>query len=128
MKSLLVLALGAALLAACVDPPAPITTPRTPPPPPVACTLKKPASCAGTIPSYEKDVLPILKRACFACHAGDGMAVEDHDFSKTAVALAQRSRMGVQVAACAMPPRQVPFAPADAEVLLMWTSCGGDEK
>jgi hypothetical protein len=77
-------------------------------------------------PSFEKDVLPILKRSCFPCHAGDGMAAEDHDFSKMDVLLAQRSRVTVQVAACAMPPRQVKFAPAEANVVLAWAACSGE--
>jgi hypothetical protein len=127
VKSLLVLAVGAAVIAACGSDPSPPPL-RTPPPPPTVCTLKRPASCPGTAPNFEKDVLPILKRSCLGCHSGDGMASDGHDFSKMDVLLAQKSRMGVQVAACAMPPRQVKFATTDANVLLNWIACSGDEK
>ncbi len=125
--SFVAFAVVAATMAACVtDPPPP---PRPPPgtitPAPPTCNYARPA-CAGTPMTYA-DVLPVLKRGCFACHAADGMAADDHDFTKPAVAIAQKSRIAVQVGACTMPPRQVPLAPADAQTLMMWATCG-DEK
>ena len=128
MKSLLAATvLGVAILSACAsDPPPPprSTVSASVVPAPPSCSYPRPA-CAGNTPRYE-DVLPLLKRKCFACHAGDGMAVEDHDFSKPSVVLAQRSRIGTQVGACAMPPRQVPLAPADAKLLMAWATCSSE--
>ena len=120
--------IAAAFAAACgSDPSPPPTTTASRKPPPTVCTLKRPACEGATQLDYDKDVLPALKRACFACHAGDGMAAIDHDFSKKSVSVSQRSRMGVQVVACAMPPRQVPVDPADTSVILAWATCGKDE-
>jgi hypothetical protein len=121
--------LAAACVAACgSDPPRPTTTTASRKPPPTVCTQKRPA-CEGAIAQldYDKDVLPALKRACFACHAGDGMAALDHDFSNKSVSVAQRTRMGVQVVGCAMPPRQVPVDPADTSLILAWATCGSDD-
>jgi hypothetical protein len=128
VKSLLALtALGFACIAACASSPPPsprATVSGSIVPAPPTCNYPRPA-CAGNAPRYE-DVLPLLKRRCFACHAGDGMAVEDHDFSKPSVVHAQKSRIGTQVGACAMPPRQVPLAPADAQLLMAWATCASE--
>jgi hypothetical protein len=85
-----------------------------------------PVSCDGAIPTYAADVRPILERRCFACHARDGPAAEEHDFSRVDTLRAQRRRLTDAVGARAMPPAGRPPLPdAEAETLLRWAACGG---
>jgi hypothetical protein len=75
-------------------------------------------------PAYSTDVRPVLERHCFKCHAGDGVAADEHDFSRLETLRAQRLALGNEVRACAMPPASEPaLADGDAEVLLRWASC-----
>jgi hypothetical protein len=82
--------------------------------------------CVGTTPTYTADVRPILERRCFKCHAGDGVAADEHDFSHVETLRAQKTALANEIGACAMPPSSEPPVPdADAEVLLRWVACGG---
>ena len=93
------------------------------------CPRSAPRECAGKAPSYADDVLPILERRCFACHAGDGPAAEDHDFSSVATLRAQRRGVADQISACAMPPASKDALRAEeASGILMWVACGGEAK
>jgi len=85
-------------------------------------------SCEGSPPTYARDIVPILQRRCFQCHAGDGVAADDHNFSRFVSFHAQRSSVADQVAACTMPPTSQPRLPQDeAEAILRWAACGGLE-
>jgi cytochrome c551/c552 len=80
-------------------------------------------------PTYAQDILPILRRRCFQCHAGDGAAAEDHNFSRFATFYAQRRTVADQIAACTMPPPSQPTIPTDeADAILRWVACGGIER
>jgi hypothetical protein len=82
-------------------------------------------SCAGSPPTYTDDVRPILERRCFKCHAGDGAAADEHDFSQVQTLRSQRVALASEVGSCAMPPApEPPVADAEAEVLLRWVVCG----
>jgi hypothetical protein len=86
-------------------------------------------SCDGTPPTYAQDILPILGRRCFQCHAGEGVAAEDHNFSRFGTFHAQRSTVADQIAACTMPPASQPTIPEDeADAILRWVACGGVER
>ena len=83
-------------------------------------------SCAGSPPTYTDDVRPILERRCFKCHAGDGVAADEHDFSQVQILRAQRVAFASEIGTCAMPPApEPPVADAESEVLLRWVACGG---
>jgi len=86
------------------------------------------ASCPSPPPSYRADVVPVLRQKCFACHAGDGDEVEDHDFSSFAKVRAQRASIEGKVRARAMPPsgRQQLTDP-ERQTLLWWLSCHAPE-
>jgi hypothetical protein len=87
-----------------------------------------PPSCAGAAPSYVQDVRPILQARCFKCHAGEGEAAGEHDFSRVETLRAQRRALSNEIGACAMPPAPEPPVPDDeAEVLVRWAACGGGE-
>jgi hypothetical protein len=83
-------------------------------------------SCAGPLPTYAANVRPILERRCFKCHAGDGVAADEHDFSRVERLRAQGRAVASEIGECAMPPSPEPAVPdAEAEVLLRWVGCGG---
>ncbi len=82
-------------------------------------------SCDGARVTYAQDARPVMERACFSCHTGDGPAAEDHDFSKVDVAFAQRARIERAISAGAMPPKsRPPLDTAPRDTLLRWLSCG----
>jgi hypothetical protein len=116
------IALGVSGAAACVREPAPpVHTPRGAET--RVCRREVPA-CVGALPSYEADVRPILERHCFKCHAGDGVAADEHDFSHVETLRAQRGALVGEIRACAMPPSGEPPLPEpEAAALLRWASC-----
>ena len=91
------------------------------------CRRALPA-CTGAAPTYSADVRPILERRCFKCHAGDGVAADEHDFSHVEILRAQKGGLAGEIGACAMPPSTEPALPdGEAEVLLRWVACGASE-
>jgi hypothetical protein len=83
-------------------------------------------SCAGSPPTYTDDIRPILERRCFKCHAGDGAAADEHDFSQAQTLRAQKVAFASEIGSCAMPPfPEPPMADAEAELMLRWVACGG---
>jgi uncharacterized membrane protein len=110
---------GAAVAALLLATACAATRPTAPPAPP-------PARCEGAPPTYAADVRAILERRCFACHAGEGPAAEEHDFSRVDTLRAQRRQLTDAVAQRAMPPAgRPPLSDAEAATLLRWAACGG---
>jgi hypothetical protein len=94
----------------------------------ISCRHPMPA-CLGEPPRYTEDVLPILERRCFKCHAGDGAAAEEHNFSLLDTVRAQKNALASEVSSCAMPPSsESPVPDAEAEMLLRWVACAGVAK
>jgi uncharacterized membrane protein len=90
---------------------------------------KPSASCAGPPATYVADVRPLLERRCLSCHANEGVAAEDHDFSRLETLRAQRQSLADEVAERAMPPQGQPqLTDAEAQVLLRWAACGAAER
>jgi uncharacterized membrane protein len=100
----------------------------------VGCAGEQPvakptASCAGSPPTYVADVRPLLERRCLSCHANEGVAAEDHDFSRVETLRAQRQSLADEVAERAMPPQGQPqLTDAEAQLLLRWAACGAAER
>lgn len=86
------------------------------------------ASCAGELPSFERDVRPLLEHYCFECHAGSGSATQEHDFGHFETLFAQRHRVEGALVAHAMPPSSA-RQPSEPERTLVarWASCGRRE-
>ncbi len=92
------------------------------------CARTTPFACGDKPLTYTRDVRPILERRCFACHAGNGSEVDDHNFSEYATFHAQRRAVADEIAACAMPPSPRPAVPLDeADTILKWVACGAAE-
>jgi hypothetical protein len=70
------------------------------------------------------DAMPIFKKRCFGCHTGDGVAAEEHDFSRVASLRAARATIADEIATCSMPPRS-PLDDGEASTLLLWAACAG---
>jgi hypothetical protein len=87
-----------------------------------------PASCAGELPSFAREVRPLVERYCFECHARGGSATEEHDFEHFDTLFAQRHRVAGVLTAHAMPPGSAsqPSEPERA-MLARWASCSRPE-
>jgi hypothetical protein len=88
-----------------------------------SCLVRPVSGCPAAVPSFSRDVQPILKRSCFGCHSGDGIAAEEHDFSKFIVLHAQAGAVTDAITTCAMPLRSS-LPENDARILLGWVACG----
>jgi cytochrome c551/c552 len=66
--------------------------------------------------------MPIFKKRCFGCHTGDGVAVEEEDFSKVEALRAARTTIADEIKTCSMPPR-TPLDDVEASTLLAWAAC-----
>jgi uncharacterized membrane protein len=87
------------------------------------------APCTGRPPTYVTDVRPVLEGRCFTCHANDGPAAEEHDFTRVETLRAQRQQLVDDVTARAMPPKGRPqLTDAEAQTLLQWVACGATER
>ena len=87
------------------------------------CRHPTPTGCDAPPPAYARDVLPILKKRCFGCHTGDGVAADEHDFSRIEALRGARTEIVDEVSTCAMPPRSR-LGDDEANVLLRWVTCG----
>jgi hypothetical protein len=67
----------------------------------------------------------VLRARCLSCHADDGPAADDHDFSRFATLYAQRASVADEVSTCSMPPKGKPrLSDEEARTLLRWIACG----
>jgi hypothetical protein len=79
-------------------------------------------------PSFTQDVRPILEHRCFKCHAGDGVAADEHDFSKFPTLFAQRQSVANAVSKGVMPPSGEPPLPKpQADIVTRWIASGARE-
>ncbi len=86
------------------------------------------SGCPTPPPSYRAGVEPVLRERCFACHAGNGDEVEDHDFSTFEKVHAQRADIEGKVRARAMPPAGRPqLTERERRTLLAWIGCRAPE-
>jgi hypothetical protein len=99
--------------------PSPASIPTSPP----VCRHPAPASCDAPSPAYVRDVLPILKKRCFGCHTGDGVAADELDFSQVQALRGAGTEIVDEVSTCAMPPRSR-LDDDEANLLLRWVACG----
>ena len=106
-----------------VSPTAASPSPAPMPAPLPVCRHPAPAACDAPPPAYVRDVLPILKKRCFGCHTGDGVAADEHDFSRIEALRGAHTEIVDEVSTCAMPPR-ARLGDGEADTLLRWVACG----
>ena len=97
---------------------------------PAAVTLptSEAQGCPARPPSYRADVEPVLRGKCFACHAGNGDAVDEIDLSKFETVHAGRVALEGKVRARAMPPAGRPeLTDSERQMLLSWLACQAPE-
>jgi hypothetical protein len=87
------------------------------------CRHPVPAGCDAPAPAYVRDALPILKKRCFGCHTGDGVAADELDFSRIEALRGAGTEIVDEVSTCAMPPRSR-LDDDEANLLLRWVACG----
>jgi hypothetical protein len=68
-------------------------------------------------------VLPVLKSRCFGCHNGDGVAADEHDFSRIEALRGAGTEIVDEVSTCAM-TRRSRLGDDEANLLLRWVACG----
>jgi uncharacterized membrane protein len=108
--------------------PSPVVAAATMEPRATGSTTRATARCDLPLPTY-LEVRPILEHRCNRCHAGDGPAAEDHDWSRIETLRAQRRSLADDVASRAMPPAgEPPLSDAEAKVLATWALCGAPER
>jgi hypothetical protein len=94
--------------------------------PPADCPRDIPSKddCATAVPSFERDVGPILAARCKLCHA-PGQTAEHILFDTYGEAFHWYKLMYTQVFGCTMPPScSGRLADTERNVLLKWFVCG----
>jgi hypothetical protein len=83
-------------------------------------------SCPSPVPSYSKDIVPILNQSCTVCHSPGGIAGYPETTYEDVVS--QTSPILSQVDSCMMPPSNYPLTPAQRQTLLAWLGpCGAPD-
>jgi hypothetical protein len=116
-------AIPAPVAAGASSPAALRLTAEAAPAPARVCRHPIPAACDGPPIAYARDVLPLLEKRCFSCHTGNGVAADEHDFSRMDTLLGERAQVTDEVSTCAMPPRSR-LVDDEASLLLRWVACG----
>jgi hypothetical protein len=102
---------------------APSSSPASTPASIPVCRHPPPAGCDAPPPAYARAVLPILKKRCFGCHTGDGVAADELDFSRIEALRGAGTEVVDEVSTCAMPPKSR-LEDDEANLLLRWVACG----
>ena len=88
--------------------------------------VSAPACPDAGAPSYQSEILPILREACIPCHSPSGTA--GYDETSYAQVHSQFGAMLSQVAICAMPPLNGPqLSDAQRIALTAWLKCSAPD-
>jgi hypothetical protein len=85
------------------------------------------SACAGALPSYEREVAPIMEQRCGGCHY-PGNTQSGDVFADYGDVYSRRQTVLTRIYTCAMPPEGAP-APSveERQTLLRWFVCGAPE-
>jgi hypothetical protein len=88
------------------------------------CPNDLPPSCPSAVPSFSRDIQPLMQGQCGTCHSATGTA-PDHLFLTYTDAFSQRSAFLNQVYSCKMPPPDAVegFSVHSRELVLTWLVC-----
>jgi hypothetical protein len=84
------------------------------------------AQCPVPPPSYQNDILPIVKAHCLLCHTVGGLEPTENSFNSYQAIFDDRQAIEDQINECRMPPIDAGIAlPTASRVLFMtWLACG----
>ena len=88
------------------------------------CPNDLPSACPSIVPSFSRDIQPLMQGQCGTCHSASGTA-PDHRFLSYTDAYSQRSAFLDQLYSCKMPPPDAVEGfslPARVQVLT-WLVC-----
>ena len=88
------------------------------------CPNDLPPACPSAVPSFSRDIQPLMQGQCGTCHSASGTA-PDRRFLTYADAFSQRSAFLNQVYSCKMPPLGAVegFSVPNRELVLTWLVC-----
>jgi predicted CXXCH cytochrome family protein len=88
------------------------------------CPNDLPTACPSAVPSFSRDVQPVMQGQCGTCHSASGTA-PDHRFLTYTDAFSQRSAFLNQVYSCKMPPPGAVegLSVPSRELVLTWLVC-----
>lgn len=88
-----------------------------------ACPNDLPQSCPSPAPSYQTDIMPLIKRVCTECHSATGI-VPNRPLDTYSAVYSQRQAVLTQVYACRMPPPgATQLTTTERQQLLTWLIC-----
>jgi hypothetical protein len=85
------------------------------------CPNDLPPTCPTPIPSYSKDVAPLISAKCLPCHGP--MNPSYGPLYEYAQVVGQRTQVLDQVYVCLMPPPPAALTEAERQTLLGWLVC-----
>jgi len=81
-------------------------------------------TCPAEIPSYAKDVAPIVQNRCFPCHAPGGVEAASHNLSTYDGLYRDRVDVLDQIHSCRMPKAPAPaLTQSERAIFLNWLVC-----
>jgi hypothetical protein len=93
------------------------------------CALVAPSSCQMPVPSWSRDIQPIVNQTCAPCHFPGGQALKQvpYDYSTYAgIHRAPATTIENQLRSCLMPQDggNAPLTTAEGDAILNWIVCG----
>jgi hypothetical protein len=92
-----------------------------------SCAPGAPDACPGPVPSYSRDLVPILEAKCNGCHTGhDGAPWPLTNYPDV---LHWRAQVLAELAGCTMPPPAgtTQLTAGERAALIDWLVCGAPE-
>jgi predicted CXXCH cytochrome family protein len=88
------------------------------------CPNDLPSACPSAVPSFSRDIQPLMQGQCGTCHSASGSA-PDRRFLTYADAFSQRTAFLNQLYSCRMPPPGAVegFSVPRRELVLTWLVC-----
>jgi hypothetical protein len=84
-------------------------------------------ACASAVPSYGREVAPIIEQRCATCHY-PGNTLSGNVFADYEDVYALRRTALTRIYGCVMPPEAAPaLTPEERRILLHWLTCGAPD-
>jgi mono/diheme cytochrome c family protein len=84
-------------------------------------------ACAPGDPGYSSAVRPIVEHYCIGCHSPEGVAGDEHDFTRPELLRGQHRIVSARLRAHSMPPAASPeLSGAERALIIHWAECGAE--